>query len=206
MNDQISALRDDLSYMRELAEDGRTAPSLGGTILVSAGVVFAIASVGQWTLASGAIVASPWASAIVWGAALAVFLVSLVIFRLSMRGRPGTNALGSRAAGAAWAGVGWGIMTMLVVINIICNRTHSQIPLMLLPSMVLALYGVGWAVAAVVSRKTWIWGIAVGAYLAALVVAWFSDTPSVFLIYAACLVGLLAVPGLALMRAAPAAE
>jgi hypothetical protein len=206
MNDQISALRDDLSYMRELAEEGRTAPTLGGTMLVSAGVVFAIASVGQWTLASGAIVAGPWSSAIIWGSALAVFFVSLVIFRISMRGRPGVNALGSRAAGAAWGGVGWGIMTLMVVINIIANRMHSMIPLMLLPSMVLTLYGVGWSVAAVVSRRAWLWAIAVGAYLAAIVVAWFSDTPSVFLIYAACLVGLLAVPGLMLMRPSIAAE
>jgi len=203
MNDQISTLRDDIAFMRELAEEGRSPPLVGGLILVSAGVVFSVASLGHWAIATGLVAESPWSYAIVWGAALALFLGSVVLFKSRAALQPGAHAPGNRAAGMAWAGVGWGIMTLIVCLNLVCWRLQSLAPLAMIPPMVLILYGLGWSVAAVVSRQRWIWVVAIGSYLAAMVTALFCNSPSVYLIYAAALTLLITVPGVVLMRQEP---
>ncbi len=203
MNDQISTLKDDIAFMRELAEEGRSPPLIGGLILVSAGVIFSLASVGHWAIATGLIVESPWSYAVIWGTALVLFLAAVIVFKARQARQPGAHAPGNRAAGMAWAGVGWGIMTLMVCIQLVCWRANSLAPLMMLPSMVMTLYGLGWSVAAVVSRQRWIWLVAIGSYLAAIVTAFFSASNDVYLIYAGAIMLLITAPGVILMRQEP---
>jgi hypothetical protein len=203
MNDQISTLRDDIAFMRELAEEGRSPPLVGGFLLLAAGLVFSLASIGHWAIATGLVAESPWSYLVIWGGALVLFLACVVVVKSRQALKPSAHAPGNRAAGMAWAGVGWGIMCLMVCMNLVCWRAHSLVPLMLLPSMVLTLYGLGWSVAAVVSRQRWIWLVAIGSYVGAAVVAYFSDTNTVYLIYAAALMLLLTLPGAILMRQEP---
>ena len=203
MNDQISTLRDDIAFMRELAEEGRSPPLVGGLILVSAGVVFSLASVGHWAIATGLVSASPWSYAILWGGAVVLFMLSVALLKSRAATQPGAHAPGNRAAGMAWAGVGWGIFTLMVCVQIVCWRAQSLLPLMMLPSMVLTLYGLGWSVAAVVSRQKWIWLVALGSYAGAVVTAFFSASNDVYLIYAAAITLLITAPGVVLMRQEP---
>jgi hypothetical protein len=58
-------------------------------------------------------------------------------------------------------------------------------------------------VAAAMTGKRWIWLTAIGSYAGAVVVAVFAVTPWVFLVFAAALVLLAVVPGVALMRQVP---
>jgi hypothetical protein len=202
MTDDLQSLHADIAFLRGLAQDGRSAPLLGGSMLVAAGAIFASASVAHWLVASGQIVASPWALPVIWLAALAVFLGVIIPIRrrLSpMKTQTGAN----RATGMAWQGVGWTIFTLWAAIAIVCWRTHSAIALLLLPSIVLALYGLAWMVAAAMTGKRWIWLTAIGSYAGAVVVAVFAVTPWVFLVFAAALVLLAVVPGVALMRQVP---
>ena len=203
MNDQISTLQDDIAFMRELAEEGRSPPLVGGLILVAAGVVFSLASLGHWTIAAGLVAESPWSYAVIWGAATVLFLAMVVLFKAREASRPGAHAPGNRAAGMAWAGVGWGIMTLIVCLNLVCWRAQSLAPLMMVPSVVMILYGLGWSVAAVVSRQRWIWLVAIGSYLAAIVTAYFSASTDVYLIYAGAIMLLITIPGVVLMRQEP---
>ena len=202
MTDDLQSLHADIAFLRGLAQDGRSAPLLGGSMLVAAGAIFGLASVAHWLVASGQIVASPWALPVIWLAALAVFLGVIIPIRrrLSpMKTQTGAN----RATGMAWQGVGWTIFTLWAAIAIVCWRTHSAIALLLLPSIVLALYGLAWMVAAAMTGKRWIWLTAIGSYAGAVVVAVFAVTPWVFLVFAAALVLLAVVPGVALMRQVP---
>ena len=40
MTDQNQAIRDDIAFMRALAEEGRQTPLLGGSVLVAVGLIF----------------------------------------------------------------------------------------------------------------------------------------------------------------------
>src|SRR4051812_36060115 len=73
----MQSVRDDIAFMRALAEEGRTAPLVGGGILLTAGLVFGAASLGHYAVMSGLIHVSPWAYPVVWFGAAVVFMVAL---------------------------------------------------------------------------------------------------------------------------------
>lgn len=202
MSDDLQTLRADIGFLRELAEEGRTAAPAGGAILVAAGVIYGGAAVGHWLVQSGRIGASDWAYPLIWLGATGLFLVALTAIKRRM---PKSATAGGRAASIAWAGVGWTIAAMSGSIALIAARTHSAIPVLLFAPLVLALYGLAWMVAAAVSRKRWIWATSAASYLLALVNAWLSGTDSGMLIYAASLALLAIAPGVVLMRAGRAA-
>jgi hypothetical protein len=203
MNDDIKGLRDDIAFMRALAEEGRSPPVLGGVTLLAAGTTFALASLAQWAVQTGIIAASPLAYSMIWAASLVVFVCILMALKPRLNAMPGARAPSNRAVSMAWSGVGWGIFAMFVSMAVICWRDHSTMVLMLAPSIVLTLYGVGWSVAAAVSQRRWIWWTAAGSFVGAVIMAYASDRPVVYLLYAVALVLLAAVPGLFLMRQEP---
>ncbi|MDO9222664.1 MAG: hypothetical protein Q7U20_03015 [Caulobacter sp.] len=203
MTDEMKTLKDDIAFMRALAQEGQRTPLLGGAILLTAGVVFAGASLAHWAVMAGVVIVSPWAFPGIWTVALSVFLITLTVLRRRMDGQPGASSPGNRAAGMAWTGVGWAIFTMAVVLAVISYRTHSPAPMMVFPSVILTFYGLGWTVAAAMSRKGWIWLTAIGSYVWAVVTAWFAAGSEVYLIYALALLMLAALPGFLLMRREP---
>lgn len=202
MNDKLQNLQEDIAFLKSLAEEGRAQPVLGGSIMVMAGVVFGAASIGHWAMATGLIqITTGWAYALLWLGATAVFMAGLAAMRSKLGGGLRTN--NAKASGVAWAAVGWTIFSLAGAMAMVSWRANSTAPLLMFPSIILALYGLGWSVAAAMSRKRWIAVTAVGAYVSAVAIAYFSTSPSVFLIYAVCLVFLAIAPGIVLMRTAP---
>ncbi|MFZ5669024.1 MAG: hypothetical protein ACOY4K_05995 [Pseudomonadota bacterium] len=204
MTDPMQTLKDDIAFMRALAQEGAGAPLLGGSILVAAGLIFSAASVLHWAMLTGLLALSPWAFPVIWFGALGIFLGALWLLNRRIRGRPGASRPGNRATGVAWAAAGWAIFTIGVSLMIVSVRARTEAPMLVFPSLILGLYGLGWSVAAAMSGKGWLWATAIGAYGATLLVAWFAIDPAVYLIYAAALVLLAAVPGFVLMRQEPA--
>ncbi|MDQ0465762.1 hypothetical protein QO010_003554 [Caulobacter ginsengisoli] len=203
-DNQIQNLKDDIAFMKALAQEGQQTPLLGGAILVAAGLTFGLASVAHWALMTGQLsLGTRWAPLIIWGGALAVFFVALTVLRRRIGGKPGAGSPGNRAFGMAWASVGWTIFALSGAIAVIAYKTHSPIITAIFPSLILALYGGGWSVAAAMARKTWLWLTAIGSYVAAVVVAWFCTSPVIFLVYAAALMLLAVLPGFMLMRQEP---
>lgn len=199
-DDKIQTLKDDIAFMRALAQEGSSAPLLGGSILVAAGLIFGAASVVHWTVITGILAVSPWAFPIIWFGAMALFMVSLAVLNRRMRGRSGASSPGNRASGVAWASVGWSILAIGLSLMIIAIRVRSEIPMLVFPSLILGLYGMGWSVAAAMSKKRWLWMTAIGSYAGALLMAWFSIEPAVYLVYGAALLLLASLPGYLLMR------
>jgi hypothetical protein len=71
------------------------------------------------------------------------------------------------------------------------------------PSIVLALYGAAWSVAAAMSRATWLKFVAVASFVGAILMAVLMGSLWIWLAYAAALYLLAMVPGLVLMRQEP---
>ncbi|MFA7262525.1 MAG: hypothetical protein WC068_05840 [Caulobacter sp.] len=202
-DDKIQTLKDDIAFMRALAQEGSSAPLLGGSILVAAGVTFAVAGVVHWSVMSGLVNLPKATVGLVWPAALFVFLGLLLWLRRGGNSRPGAQSPGNRAASTAWASMGWTIFVIALAIAILAWRTQSYIPALIFPPLILGLYGMGWSVAAAMTGKRWIWMTAIGSYAGALLVAWLSVDPIVYLVYSVALLLLMALPGFILMRQEP---
>ena len=78
MTRETQTIQDDIAYMRALAHEGRHAPLLAGPMLVTAGLVFGTANLGQWAIQADVLDVSPWAQLGLWIGAGVVFAVALM--------------------------------------------------------------------------------------------------------------------------------
>jgi hypothetical protein len=202
MTDDIAGLRNDIAFLRGLAEEGRGAPKPGGALLFTAGTAYGLASLASWALRTGLVTAPPRTYGMIWYGASAIFLAVLAVVIARRRATPNVRSPGQRAIRTAWTGVGWGIFTLMFAVGLVSWRAHSSVAYMLAPPIVLALYGVSWSVAAAVAKRRWIWVTAIGSYAGALLTAFLGGRPEALLVYAAAMVLLAAVPGVILMRQA----
>jgi hypothetical protein len=201
MTDRLQTLQEDISFLRDLAEGGASPRLLGGSTLVAAGSIYGVASLAHGALALGLLQGvSPWAFPWIWGGATVAFVGAMAL----LRRRLGAQSAGAatRAAALAWQAVGWTIFAVFACIAIVGWRTNSMAPLLLAPSLILALYGLAWMIAAGVTRQGWIWRVAICAYLAAMAAAVACLSPWVFVLFAAALVATAILPGLVLIRQA----
>ncbi len=200
---ELKSLRDDLSYLKALAAEGRQGPLLGGAILAFAGVVFSLASVGHWAIVTDLVRAGPWGLTAMWVAAMMVFFAGFQVLKRRVRTKPGAFTPGNRAMGMVWGSAGIAAFVMWIAFMLYGWRTGAWSVMGLFPSVILALYGAGWAVAAVLSDRKWIRFVSIGAYAAAVGVALLIGRQEQYLAYAAALLALLTAPGLALLRQEP---
>jgi hypothetical protein len=202
MNDQISALKDDLAFMRALVQSDKPSTK-GPAILISAGVIYGSTSLTIWAVAVHLINASLNTAQILWFVATALFYLCLFLFRQKGASKPRSTA--GRAANMAWAGAGGALFTLFICAALIAWRMGTPAPLVMFPSIVLSLYGAAWSVVAVVAGKRWMWLAATGSFLFAIATAFLCANPASLLVYAAALTLLATVPGIVLMRQAQAA-
>lgn len=204
-DDQTQSLRDDIRYMKNLADDGANGPLLGGSILVAAGLIFGTASIVEWMMSTGMVSdAGGIGHLYLWGAAGVVFTLALIVLIRRQKTRAGVMSPSNRASGNAWMGVGLAIFSLSVAITALIYKTGSDVPALIFPSLIFALYGTGWAVSAAMSGQKWLWWPAFGGWIAAPLVALFAGTHEMWLVYAAGIVLLALLPGAILMRREPA--
>lgn len=202
--DQVQSVHDDIAYMKALAEEGRQAPLLGGSVLITAGLVFGLASIVHYAIDSGLIAVNPVAYLFLWGAAMLAFF-GMLIFQIRKSDRkPGAQSAANRAASAGWMGVGLGIFVMSLSMGVIGWKVQSDVPAMIFPSLIFALYGSGWAVSATMSDQKWQWKLAIGCWIAAPLIAFLVGSPLMWLGYAAGLFAFALIPGVILVRQEPA--
>lgn len=201
--DQVQSVHDDIAYMKALAQEGRQAPLLGGRILMSAGLIFGLASVVAYGIDSGILVVPPVAYAILWGGAMLVFFAVLIWQIRQTDRKPGAQSAANRAAGAGWMSVGLAIFVMSLAMAVVSWKVKSDVAFMVFPSLIFALYGSGWAVSATMSDQKWQWKLAIGCWIAAPLLAFLTGSPLMWLGYAAGLFLFALLPGVLLVRQEP---
>ncbi len=201
--DQIQSVRDDIAFMRALAEEGTQVPLLGGGMSLAAGLIFAAASVAHWAIVQDVLQVPEWTLMIVWIGAGAIF--GVVCNRLAKRSnaQPGASASVNRATGSAWSAVGFAIFTMFLALFAMAWVTRNAAIFNVFPVLILALYGAAWTVAADLSGKVWIRIVALGSFAAAVAMGLLATSSYLMLAYAAALLLLAAVPGFILLRQEP---
>jgi hypothetical protein len=194
MTDQMQSIRDDLAYLRALAEGADEGGSQRGGIMLAAGLVWSGCSVAQWAALTGRL--SQTTALVAWAIGAMLFF-GYLFWAIRRDGKPSGRA---RAVGLAWSGVGWTIFVLFAAIFAATWRTHSPLLINFFPAIILALYGAAWSVAAAIADKAWLKLTAVGSFVGAVICAWFIADPVQYLIYAVALLLLAALPGLILLR------
>ena len=172
MTDHNHAVRDDIAFLRALAEDGRDGPVVGGAILVLVGGVYAAASLFTAYSINSGLARQPLFFPAVWFGASVIATVILMLMKLRQPAKAGA----SRAAGLAWAAAGWTIGAIIVSLMVIGLHTGNWSVMEAIPSLVMAIYGGAWMIAARVSGQRWITGAA-AAFVMGAVIGYFVDRP-----------------------------
>ncbi len=205
MTDQMQTIRDDLAYVRTLAVEGRRGPPRGGAILFAAGLIWGSTSLAAWGVATRRdLFPAAW-QGWVWLVGLAAFFTVMALVIRSYRGKPGKSSVNNRVTRAAWSAAGWSIFVFMAAMAAACWRLDSSLPTAMIAPFVLAVYGVGWAVAASVSDLPWLKWTAVGSFAAAVFMGFLAGSTLQYLAYAAALFLLMALPGWVLLRQETAA-
>jgi hypothetical protein len=196
----IQGIRDDLAFMREVAQ-GAQGTLCGGGILAAAGLIYGGASLVQWLMLSGRAPASDAAILWTWGLA-AVAFYAVLFFELRRLKRERGAGLAARGAGVTWWATGLAFFAIVLGFGVANWRLGSPVIWAAMPVVAFALYGAGWTVAAHLSGKRWVQGVAWASFAFAVAVAGLSGSPDIWLAYGLGLILLLGAPGLALLRRA----
>jgi prepilin-type processing-associated H-X9-DG protein len=195
MTDQNQSLRDDIAFLRGMAESGRDRPMIGGSILLAAGLIFGLASLTVWVFAVRGV--GGWMYNAVWGASFVLYMA--VLFWL-LRTLPKSAGALQAATGVAWSAIGAATFFIGLSLGLMAWRLDMPNLMLVFPSVLLALYGACWMVGAILLRTSWMRLVAAAAFAMAIVNAWFADGHAIWLIYGVSLLALLAAPGFVLMR------
>ncbi|MBX3479804.1 MAG: hypothetical protein KF842_05350 [Caulobacter sp.] len=201
--DQLQSVRDDIAFMRALAEEGSQVPLLGGGVTAAAGLIFGLASVMHWLIQTGVVQVSSWALLINWVVSGCIFgVVCAVIVRRSSR-LPGASSTVNRAVNSAWSAVGFSIFVIFLGLFAVAWATKAYQVFATFPVVILALYGAAWSVAADLTQKGWIRVVALASFAGAVLMGVMATSPHQMLAYAAALLLLAFVPGVILLRQEP---
>lgn len=205
----LNTLRDDLAFMRALAEEGRRSPVLGRSVLLALtalsglyGAAAIAVFLAGWSVGRGLLGHPPGLAIaqILWaGVNLGGLLVlGWLAFRLRTRRHEPRNP----ATAAALRALLFAFVTLFGCLISLQIRGSGASLYSLLPAVVGALYGAGWSVAAAVTNRIWHKAVAGGAMLFALAttLAPFPSSSGGGLLIGAALLLLGFAPGLALLR------
>ncbi|HEX3700340.1 MAG TPA: hypothetical protein VHV27_06665 [Phenylobacterium sp.] len=201
MSDQNTTLRDEIAFVRAMAEDGRRTSLRGGPVMIASGLIFGTASLAIWVgLETG--YGTPGQLNLVWPISAVLFFVCLFFFLRNLpKGEKQANTFGM-----AWSGLGWAIFVCVLSLIMIAVRTNQAAAAAAISPVILSFYGAAWCIAGAMARKRWPYGFGLASFAAALLNAWVVPNGDLmFLIYAISLYALVAAPGVLLTRMGKAA-
>jgi hypothetical protein len=196
-----NSIREDISYLRRLAESGRRGPILGGVFLAAAGVVFGLASVLSWAGYQGLVPIRGAGQLAIWLGAFAVFALFWVAMFLRMRTSGAKSASASNTVfETIWGGCGIGVMVAFGAVEVVTYQLHApEVQAGYVPT-IFAFYGTAWFASGVLAKRGWMHAAAAGSFVFAFVMALLADTPAQSLAMGVGLILLLTLPGLKMVQ------
>jgi hypothetical protein len=192
MTDDIQTLRDDIAYLKALADGGHGRSASGGAIMMGAGAFFGAASLVQWLAMRHSLAVDQAAASGGWLVATAAFAALLAIVKIRQRAAGSSPA----TAGYVWQGIGVGCFVLFVLIALATWRSQSPLLIQFAPSIIFLLYGAAWIAGGTAMRNGWFQLTGWASFAAAGLTAWLIGEPVSYLIYAAGLMLLAFAPGL----------
>ncbi|MFC3230235.1 hypothetical protein ACFOGJ_23495 [Marinibaculum pumilum] len=194
--------RDDLAYLRGVLEDRRPGMRIGGLLYGAAGLIYGTQVLLVAADLSGVL---PLGDVHGWAAVVANILFFGLIAATVWTNRHQLEVRGTanRAIAAGFAGVGFANAAAAAAFALVMMRTGNAEVWLLFPVVVSAFQGAVWYLFAALARRFWMGAVAAGWFAAALAAGALIDRQGAyFLVFALALYLLMALPGLALLRAA----
>jgi hypothetical protein len=201
MNSENHSARDDLAFLRALAEGGGESQRGTGIALVLGGLLYGLQCFVAGAQAYGWVQLSDAVMTVFSIGITVAFLVSISWMSWLGRNAPQGGVV-ARALSAAFASAGTATLSMLCVFASVAIRDKSLTIWLLYPCAVFALQGAAWMVAWMLRRRGWLGVVALGWFASAIVLAQTIDTPLYPMIAGVALVLFMAVPGAVMMRPA----
>lgn len=199
-SDQDSA-REDLAFMRALAETPAQPNATMGLALFSAGLIYGFQTLVQWAAWAGYVsLPGPLYLAFVIGCSLAFFAVlGVIIWR--NRKNP-SRSVSARAYESAFEGAGIANLAIVAFFILVSIRQDDPGLWYYYTPTIFALQGGAWFVGFRLRKRLWLALVSAGWITAAIALGFTTHTPTYVLIIAAALLLLLALPGWIMMRLA----
>ena len=199
------AARDDLAFLKAVAEDRGPLPAILGAHLLAVGLAFAPNLVLCWAIFSGR--ADWWPASLSWATWLpgvALWLPAYLYLQVRGHGRGGFGP-SARVFAAAWGAMGLMTVATLALFAVAQSAT-GQAYFQIWPAFGFVLWGGAWAVVAIIRKRLWLGGIALASFALGVGCAALLRSPEVWLAMAAGLLLVFALPGAVILRLAPRAD
>ncbi|OFX06202.1 MAG: hypothetical protein A3E78_14980 [Alphaproteobacteria bacterium RIFCSPHIGHO2_12_FULL_63_12] len=198
----------EIAYVKTLAEEGRTAPLIGGVLYVIWGGVIAAAALLTYLRMIDVVKIAFVGDLGFWIAALAIGWAASFLVGRKNGLKPGAMTIGNRTATAAWFAVG--AYVSLFWIAALLFRGHFKavgietgvIFGMIFP-IAFGLYGIAFYATATAARLDWMRGFALAAWIFSFASLYYISDARHFLVGAAGSLVCAVLPGLILMRREP---
>jgi hypothetical protein len=197
MIDSLTTAREDLAFLRAIAEDRGPLPTIFGAHLLAVGLPYGLNLVYIWAARAGYVAWPDALGNLVWIPGTVVYL-PLVLW-LVFRGPKLVLGPTARVFGAAWCAVG--VMTLVLVLVIIVATVRTGLTYHdVWPPISFALYGGSWTVIGLIRRRAIDVLIAVGCFATAVASAAFIGRPELWLALGVGLILFVAAPGASILR------
>jgi hypothetical protein len=193
--------RDDLAFLRALAEAGDDGQRQFGRVYLAAGLIYGAQMLAHGAQALGWIATPSWGGLAIGLGPSALFLA--VLSWLLIRHRGGRPTPMARVVAAVFSAVGLANIALVVVVGYVAWREHSLTTWLIYPCAVFILQGAGWMISAVLRRRSWQGWVAAGWVAAGLAMALSVQSMGAYILFAGLgLWACMALPGAILLSAA----
>jgi hypothetical protein len=203
MTDSVRAAREDLAFLKAVADDRGPLPALLGAHLLALGCCYGANLVYIWAARAGYV---PWPEAwmnVAWIPGTIPYIPWVLV--LTVRGRGEVLGPTARVFGAAWVAMALMTFTIVLVMMTAAARTGRSFH-EVWPPIAFALYGGSWTVIGLIRRRLPDILIACGCFVTAIVSASVITRPELWLVLGLGLLLFIAAPGAAIVRQARAAD
>jgi hypothetical protein len=204
MSLKTPSAQDDLAFMRALVDSagGSGLPVAFGEGYFAAGLIYGLQALSGFIQMVAHI---PYFSnlSLVFGVGPTLIFIAALVWIIRRHRGEGQGGVTARAMGATFGCLGLANFALICVIGSVALKEHSLLIWWIYPCVVLVTQGAAWLVAAALRRGRWQVVVALGWFAGAIAAALVIDQPVWFvLVLTLCLFGLMAVPGLVMMRQA----
>ena len=200
VSDQLQALHEDISFVRSIAEDSGPPYRRDGLLLVVTGLILGLAVLWSWMTAQGLLSwpVGKWRPILQAYVPYELWLVAVLVIWFRYRKR--VESVAARAISATWSSFFLHFVASCGVILATFRIGHAPNLVDVMPTVLFALYGMAWWVAAAVRQRKSYRAIALGSYAAEFAIGILIGTPLSTLVFAVGLLLLVAAPGFAILR------
>ena len=200
-----SELADDLAYVREIAETGARAPSLGGRYLVMWGVLMSATMLTHWAIITDLLpLKGRYSLFILWVSASVLGSIGNFVITATMKSRPGRSAAHNKIDSVIWPVAGTGIFAYFLGVTL--SVTLRDAPAILfdtiLPVAFLA-YAIAFAGRAAFAGTKIGWAQTIVSVLLVGLTVFLVGPPTLYLASALGIFSLTVIPGVMQIRNEP---